>query len=461
MKMPEKLEALDREELIELVRKLVNKVTFLEEENEQLRRRGARQAAPFSKNKPKANPKKPGRKPGDGEFKHRDGPEPTEPPQKVPVTEKRCECGGVLVPDGTETLTRTFMPRLEPIVRSYEVEICRCAACGRRVRGKHPDVSDGQTGATAHRVDETVYAAAHLLHYGIGVPVRRVAQVMDSFFGISITQSAITQDALRRARCDLPEIYEALRCDTAGSDFVYTDDTGWRIGGRTAFLMGFDTDRTVYFQIRGRHRHQEVQEVLGQDFSGTLSTDRGVSYDCEQFNHVRMNKCVGHILKNIKDLLDSQCPAAQTVGCEIAWIIREAIELWNNLREDRITRRTYKLRGDELYKQLGNSLRPRKFRDPGNRKLVAELAKHYRRGNLLRFLKEPRIEPTNNRAERILRPAVIQRKVSHCSKNEAGADATSKFATVIETCRKRGLEVVQSLTGIFTGGNPLNAQTPP
>ena len=47
-----------------------------------------------------------------------------------------------------------------------------------------------------------------------------------------------------------------------------------------------------------------------------------------------------------------------------------------------------------------------------------EIGGHHDRGNLLRSLHEPTtVEPTNNAAERALRPAVIARKVSHCSKN--------------------------------------------
>ena len=50
-------------------------------------------------------------------------------------------------------------------------------------------------------------------------------------------------------------------------------------------------------------------------------------------------------------------------------------------------------------------------------RLQNELGWHDDRGNLLRFLDDPSIEPTNNRAERALRGAVIARKVSHCWKN--------------------------------------------
>ena len=65
--------------------------------------------------------------------------------------------------------------------------------------------------------------------------------------------------------------------------------------------------------------------------------------------------------------------------------------------------------------------------DADNWRLQNELGWHDDRGNLLRFLDDPSIEPTNNRAERALRPAVIARKVSHCSKNVGGADAFSAF----------------------------------
>ncbi|MBM3459749.1 MAG: transposase [Armatimonadetes bacterium] len=68
-----------------------------------------------------------------------------------------------------------------------------------------------------------------------------------------------------------------------------------------------------------------------------------------------------------------------------------------------------------------------------NLPLLNELGRHHDAGKRLRFLGTPRVEPTNNRAERELRPAVIARKVSHCSKNAAGTEACSALVSVIET----------------------------
>ncbi len=61
---------------------------------------------------------------------------------------------------------------------------------------------------------------------------------------------------------------------------------------------------------------------------------------------------------------------------------------------------------------------------------------------MLTFLYGPEVKPTNNRAERALRPAVIARKVSHCSKNEQGAEAFAAFTSVARTTVENGIPTV-------------------
>ena len=73
---------------------------------------------------------------------------------------------------------------------------------------------------------------------------------------------------------------------------------------------------------------------------------------------------------------------------------------------------------------------------------------------------DSRIEPTNNRAERALRPAVIARKVSHCSQNGAGAHAFAAFTSVVRTLAKQGIDsLVENLYQVFRG--PAVQATPP
>src|SRR5579871_3148005 len=84
-------------------------------------------------------------------------------------------------------------------------------------------------------------------------------------------------------------------------------------------------------------------------------------------------------------------------------------------------------------------LRDRPLRDRDNQRLLDGIGEQQDQGLLLRFLFDPdRLEPTNNRAERALRPAVIARKVSHCSKNQPEADAFCAFLSVLQTLKKQG-----------------------
>ncbi len=74
----------------------------------------------------------------------------------------------------------------------------------------------------------------------------------------------------------------------------------------------------------------------------------------------------------------------------------------------------------------------------------------------MRFLSAPFVEPTNNRAERMLRPAEIARKVSHCSKNQAGADAFVAFTSPAQTARKNGaISVTAAFRLLFSTPRPV------
>ena len=149
----------------------------------ELKRAGKRQAAPFSKGGRRSRPKRPGRKPGMGSFSYRKSPSPDEVPEplvEVAVAEDTCPgCGGRLEHEGVRVVYATDIPPIpRPQVTGYRVQICRCRSCGKQVRGRHPDVAPDQYGASAHRVGRRVMAAAHVLHYGVGVPVRKVPAVL-------------------------------------------------------------------------------------------------------------------------------------------------------------------------------------------------------------------------------------------------------------------------------------------
>ena len=103
-----------------------------------------------------------------------------------------------------------------------------------------------------------------------------------------------------------------------------------------------------------------------------------------------------------------------------------------------------------LQEEITYQLRDRRLRDPDNQRLLNELGWHHDRGHLLRFLADLRIKPTNNRAERALRPAVIARKVSRCSKTGRGTHAFKAFTSVVRTLTQQGIDaLVEGLYHLF------------
>jgi transposase len=421
------------------------------------------------KGKPKVDPKRPGRKARQGRFTFRKAPAgggmSKEPPVEVPVTVSPCPCcGGELRYERTDEATVTDMPQAaQPEVKSYAVEVRRCERCGQRVRGQHPDVAPDQYGATAHRVGPGVKAAAHAAHYGMGVPVRKLPAILREFTGIEVTQSALTQDALKKSGGVVGSAYQELRSGVATAPAVYTDDTGWGIHGQTAHLMTFDTDRATVFQIRQRYRNEELRELIPADYAGVMVTNRGKSYDAEQLLGVKQQKCLDHLKENINEVLERKTGRARSFGLELNSILREARQLWRDRRAGKAKK--FQAEVERIEEQLTIHLRHRILKDDDNQRLLNGIGPQHDRGRVLLFLHDPAIEPTNNRGERALRPAVIVRKLSHGSKNERGAEAFAGFSSVIQTAaKKKDCSIIDALQNLFQSKShkaPSEAHPPP
>jgi transposase len=291
-------------------------------------------------------------------------------------------------------------------------------------------------------------AAAHVLHYQVGIPVRKVPLVLALLTGMELTQGAITQDALRQGKGSVGAAYRESRSAVRESPAVYTSDTGWKVGGENAHLMAFNPDQATVYQVRPRHRHQEVQEVVPRNYRGVMVTDRGRSYEARCFSKVKQQKCLAPLQKTLSALLEQKRGRARDLGENLKMLFGMALDLWGEYHAGVVA--DFEAWAAELRFVISYQLRERALRDRDNQHLLKMLRGYHWRGDLLRFLEEPLVEPTNNRVERALRPAVIARKVSQCSKNAEGAYAFSAFKSVVQTLLKRGVDsVVEALYSLF------------
>lgn len=277
--------------------------------------------------------------------------------------------------------------------------------------------------------------------------------VLKDVFNLRVTHSALVQSAIRSSRQDrvIGAQYEGLRSKVRTASVVNTDDTSWALHGKVAFLMVFKTSSSLVYQIRSSHRTKQVLELVASSFNGVLVADRFVTYDAKALGHIKHQKCLAHLLKNLKGILEKPKPGrSQVFPRALRAVFKDAIRLHTRFVNGELEEHGFKRQGKAITRRLDRLLEPRDLRDKDNARLRRELGWHHARGSLLRFLENPIVSPTNNAAERALRPAVVARKLSAGSKNEAGARAFCAFKSVIETAKLAGGSAFNTLVEAYS-----------
>jgi transposase len=428
--------------LLEELAALCKEVQELRAENLELRRlldeerrKGKRQAAPFSKGLPKGNPKKPGRKSGSEYGKQSRRPAPKRIDRTVSVgCPLQCPyCGGQVRLKDKATQYQTDMPRVEPMTTAFEVHYGECIKCGRRVQGRHPEQTSDAIGAVgAEQIGPNAIAVAAHLNKTCGVSYERIAEIFEQVFRLQVSRSTLARALLRLGRKAEPT-YEELIEQIRRSAVVYPDETGWKIGGLKAWLWVATTlTSTVYLIERGRG-FAEAAKILGEAFSGVIGSDGWVAY--RGFTRAERQTCLAHLLRRCAELLEAppteDCAAYFT---KIKSAFLDALALRDRRDEHRISPHGLRVSKGRLEARMDRLLD-----DPDLENESLRLARHLVRNRqaLFLFLDRPDVEATNYLAEQAIRPAVINRKTSGGNRTPKGARAQAVLMSVLRTCKLR------------------------
>ncbi len=283
----------------------------------------------------------------------------------------------------------------------------------------------------------------------------KLPKLLETLAGVRLSQGAVTLDALKKAVAAIGTTYRNLCDSVREAPFVHTDDTGWREGGSPLWLMVFETDAATVFQIRPRHRNEEVRERIPADYAGVMIVDRGSSYEAAALAAVQKQTCLAHVLRTLSEVLETKTRGASRFAKRLKDLLQQAMAM----RRERLAgpvAADFAERARRLKWMITDHLRDRSLQDPDNQRLLNELGRWHDAGSLVRFLDDPRIEPTNNRAERALRPAVIARKVSQCTKNAGGSHAFEAWTSVVRTLAKThaGPDLLDALVRIMHPAAP-------
>jgi transposase len=409
------------------IAELEARLAELEQKLDEAQRRGKRQATPFSKGAPQAPPKTPGRKPGHPAA-HRPKPERITRIVEATLPAQCPACGGTIIEETVQAQYQEDIPRpIETIITQFNVHVGHCADCAVRLQGRHAEQTSEALGSAAVQLGPNVLGLAAELKHDLGVSYGKVARFFRLTFGLEANASSFARADQRLAR-DFAPTYVDLQTQLRQSAVAHVDETGWKVGGHPAWLWVFTNDHLTLYAIDPHRDHAVVERILGQDFAGVLITDCFLAYDPL---HYAKSKCAGHLLRRCNTLLESGNARAIRFSEQAARLFRGAIKLKE--RKSTLSEHGYAVACGRLEAAFDRLL-ARHYRQVETVRFVKLLRKQ--RPYLFTFLYVAAVAPTNNAAERELRPAVIIRKTNGCNRSPLGATVHAVLSSVIRTARK-------------------------
>jgi transposase len=274
----------------------------------------------------------------------------------------------------------------------------------------------------------------------MGLSHGKVASIFRALFGIRLTRGASAQIGLRAAMRLEPD-HRLILDELRRSEHLAADETGWRIGGHPAWLHAWVGGRATAYGIDPQRSADALERVIGADWSGVLSHDGFASYD--RFEGAIHQQCVAHVLRRARELLAGATRGAVRFPRQVIALFAGAIHWRNGYVSGAWTddqRDGHRASFDDRLLELIR--RPRAV--PEYARLANHLWNHFEQWFAFAF--DPRIEPTNWKAEQAIRPAVVNRKVWGGNRTTAGARAQGVLMSVFETCRRQALSVVDHVS---------------
>ena len=343
------------------------------------------------------------------------------------------DCGGGLTRcrDDQDHLVLD-LPEIRPRLIRYRHARGWCRACRRVVRA--PNAVDEPP--NGHLGTRTLALVASLKTQA-GMTFAKIAGLLAGF-GMKVTPGALVQAVQRVAECLQPkrdELLVALKAST----IVHPDETSWPVSGKLGWLWLAATETIEVSTVEMSRGAAVAHALLGDKRDRTIVRDCYAAYNKVPGTH---QLCFAHVLRKARELAAYGHAEAVQFHDDLRGVFREA-QIVDEARESLAERAMAGeiRRVERLLAKLASS--------PSKTPAVVHLKKRLGRDQkgLLTFLRRPGVEPTNNRAERAIRPTVIVRKISGGSRSIEGARAHAVITSVARSHRYLGaslLDVIRS-----------------
>lgn len=378
------------------------------------------------------------------------------PPEQVDhlraVRPLTCLCCGETL-SGTDDAPHrhqvTELPPIQPVVTEYQLHALSCTTCGKVSRAELPDgVPTGAFGPRLQALVSTLTA-----HYRLSK--QKTQELLADVLGIRISTGAISKLEAKTSSA-LEQPTEQAFDYVLTAEQVNIDETSWQQEGKTHWLWVVVTTAVALFVVRPSRKKTVARQLLGDDVSGIVTTDRYAAY--HWLHRLHRQLCWAHLIRDFRKMATVKDAAAAAIGEQLGQKAQELFVLWHRLRAGTLRRSSFRTYASQIrvsMRQLlhrGAELSHDKVSGMCRAMLKLE-------PSMWTFVRVEGIEPTNNAAERELRHGVLYRKISSGTQSERGSRFVERMLTVRGTLRRQERNVFEFLVAACTA--QLEGHTPP
>ena len=405
-------------------------------------------APPRPTKTPRGKPKPKGARPGHPDQQRELVPE-AEVDSLVPVFPSACpHCAQSLSSNlrsvGVPLRQQQFdLPEVKPIVTEYQLHAVCCPGCGDLVTAQRPaHLPPGCFGPG-------VVALIALLHGRYRLSHREVVSYLLMVWRLPISVGSVV-NLQQVAASALAPAMDEVQAAIEQADHVNVDETGWREGKAKPWLWVAVSAYATRFLLQYGRGKKQLRQLLGEAFVGLVTSDRLSAYNSLESR--RRQLCWAHLVRNLRARAEAKGPWQAEAAALLAHA-EEVLRLWAQYRAGAREHATMKAELAAIQAAMRQKVEQAQQQTNYLGSLCAELVKRWEA--LWTFVDADGVEPTNNAAERALRPAVLWRKGCYGTQSEGGSRFVERMLTVSATCQQHERPLlpylVEAVTAYWAG----------
>ena len=367
----------------------------------------------------------------------------------IPLRPDACRrCGKPLTGIDSEPIRHQVweLPEIKPIVTEYQQQRLACPCCGiTTCASLPPGIPNSQSGPR-------LVAFAGLLMGHFRQSKRRASLFLQDLLKMPCCPS-LTVKMQNQVAGAIQVPYEQLKNELGKQGQLFMDESPTKQANKKAWLWAAVAPLFAVFAIFSSRKGDALPKLLGDSFKGIINCDRAKMY----WQAKRLQWCWAHLKRDFQALIDHPDKRVQRLGHDLMRQVKRMFQHWRRYKAGEINWETFRKHMSPVRKEIDHLLLRGKF--SGNKRLVGMCNELYNnRQWLWTFVDVKGIEPTNNTAERALRPAVIYRKLSFGTQSESGSRFIERMLTVTETCRLQNRSayeyLIEAVTAYFSHQAP-------